>query len=99
MTEGSRHAYVYGLIRQFIEGVSMMQAEIQAISAIVIFIPIIYWINMKLSSAKEMVFDKGHIGAEISILLPMRNEEANVSRKIKEIFSENYKKVKSQPMH
>ena len=65
-----------------------MQAEIQAISAIVIFIPIIYWINMKLSSAKEMVFDKGHIGAEISILLPMRNEEKNVIRKLKSMIGE-----------
>ena len=36
-----------------------MQEEIQIVSVIVIFIPFIYWINMKLSSAKEMVFDKG----------------------------------------
>ena len=45
----------------------MMQAEIQAYLSDSHFYSNYLLINMKLSSKKEMVFDKGHIGAEISI--------------------------------
>ena len=65
-----------------------MQEEIQIILVIVIFIPIIYWVKMKLSRVEKMLFDEGDRANEISILLPMRNEKKNVIRKLKSIIEE-----------
>ena len=65
-----------------------MQEQIQIVSVIVIFIPIIYWAKMKLSRTEKMVFDEGDRATEISILLPMRNEKKNVIRKLKSMIEE-----------
>ena len=65
-----------------------MQEEIQIVSAIVILIPFIYWVKMKLSRTKRMVFYDGNRATEISILLPMRNEKKNVIRKLKSMIEE-----------
>ena len=66
-----------------------MQEQIQIVSVIVIFIPIIYWAKMKLSRTEKMVFDEGDRATEISILLPMRNEKKNVIRKLKSMIEDS----------
>ena len=65
-----------------------MQEEIQIVSVIVILIPFIYWVKMKLSRTKRMVFYDGNRATEISILLPMRNEKKNVIRKLRSMIEE-----------
>jgi len=71
------------------EDVIGTQAIIQIILVAMLFVPIIYWIRLKNynSELKDLV-DINDTKLSVTIILPMRNEEKNVERKLSTIISE-----------
>lgn len=89
MSAGVRHAYVYGLAEAyFVEEAIGIIVILQAVSLSILLIPVVYWFLMSLRTEIN-----GHNVSKIkspsvTILLPMRNEEKNVIRKLKSVILE-----------
>ena len=89
MSAGVRHAYVYGLAEAYFVGQAIgISVILQAVSLSILLIPVVYWFLMNFRTEIN-----GHNvsiikSPSVTILLPMRNEEKNVIRKLESVISE-----------
>ena len=65
------------------------QAILQLVLMLMLFIPLIYWVRMKkYNSEIRDLIDVDDSEISVSVILPMRNEEVNVGRKLSTIIDE-----------
>jgi len=89
MSAGVRHAYVYGLAEAyFVEEAIGITVILQAVSLSILLIPVVYWFLMSLRTEINGQNVSKIKSPSVTILLPMRNEEKNVIRKLKSVILE-----------